>query len=107
MEIGWLGKDPTYEGPPRRLYVVDDEDVAYEGFEFRDDFGESPSLTCIADKCDVLLMVFSLTDRESLEKLKHYQKAVLDARKQNPIPAIVVGNKCDITKGRAVNNQGK
>lgn len=100
-------EDPTYDGPPRRTYVIDRKDAILDSWEFTEEPGENLMSKIAAIKCDGFLMVFSLTDTDSFEKLRFYHKAILDARDQKSFHAIIIGNKCDITRNRVVDKQGK
>lgn len=53
------------------------------------------------------LLVYSITSRQSFEEIMTYQQQILRVKDKDYFPIIVVGNKCDLEKERAVSQQGK
>lgn len=52
------------------------------------------------------LLVYSITSRQSFEEIMTYQQQILRVKDKDYFPIIVVGNKCDLEKDRAVTQQG-
>jgi hypothetical protein len=53
------------------------------------------------------LLVYSITSRQSFEEIMTFQQQILRVKDKDYFPIIVVGNKCDLEKERAVSQQGK
>ena len=93
------------------MLVVDDRDFFLDSFGFGNDYlrADSEGYTMrkvVAKRCDGFLLVFSLTDRESLEKLKLHHELIINATETITFPAVILGNKCDDEKGRVVHRHG-
>ena len=52
------------------------------------------------------LLVYSITSRQSFEEIMTFQQQILRVKDKDYFPIIVVGNKCDLDKERAVSEQG-
>lgn len=52
------------------------------------------------------LLVYSITSRQSFEEIMTYQQQILRVKDKDYFPIIVVGNKCDLERDRAVTQQG-
>ncbi|XP_042237478.1 ras-related protein Rap-1b-like isoform X2 [Homarus americanus] len=50
---------------------------------------------------DAFILVYSITDAESFEEIRHLREFILQTKKQN-VPIVVVGNKTDLEDQRAV-----
>jgi small GTP-binding protein len=53
------------------------------------------------------LLVYSITSRQSFEEIMTFQQQILRVKDKDYFPIIVVGNKCDLEKERAVSQQGR
>jgi GTPase KRas len=53
------------------------------------------------------LLVYSITSRQSFEEMITYQQQILRVKDRDYFPIIVVGNKCDLDKDRAVQKEGR
>lgn len=52
------------------------------------------------------LLVYSITSRQSFEEIMTFQQQILRVKDKDYFPIIVVGNKCDLEKERAVTVEG-
>lgn len=52
------------------------------------------------------LLVYSITSRQSFEEIMTFQQQILRVKDKDYFPIIVVGNKCDLGKERAVTVEG-
>lgn len=52
------------------------------------------------------LLVYSITSRQSFEEIMTFQQQILRVKDKDYFPIIVVGNKCDLEKERAVSEEG-
>jgi GTPase SAR1 family protein len=48
------------------------------------------------------LLVFSLSDRSSLDEIYKFHKQILRVKDRDEFPMYIVANKCDLTEGRVV-----
>jgi small GTP-binding protein len=53
------------------------------------------------------LLVYSIESRQSFEEIMTYQQQILRVKDKDYFPMILVGNKCDLVRERAVSKQGK
>lgn len=52
------------------------------------------------------LLIYSITSRQSFEEIMTFQQQILRVKDKDYFPIIVVANKCDLEKERAVSEQG-
>lgn len=52
------------------------------------------------------LLIYSITSRQSFEEIMTFQQQILRVKDKDYFPIIVVANKCDLEKERAVTEQG-
>ncbi|WWD16695.1 hypothetical protein CI109_101125 [Kwoniella shandongensis] len=92
------GYNPTIEDSYRKQFVVDDEAVT---LEILDTAGQA-----MADQWYTFgsgfLLVYSITDRPTFESLPHFHREILRVKDRDYVPCVVVSNKCDLGRLRAV-----
>lgn len=52
------------------------------------------------------LLIYSITSRQSFEEIMTFQQQILRVKDKDYFPIIVVANKCDLEKERAVTQEG-
>ncbi|WVN85819.1 uncharacterized protein L203_100971 [Cryptococcus depauperatus CBS 7841] len=89
------GYNPTIEDSYRKQVVVDDEAAT---LEILDTAGQDQWYTYGSG----FLLVFSLTDRPTFEEIANFHREILRVKDRDYVPCVVVCNKCDLQKYRAV-----
>nr|ODO02512.1 Ras-like protein [Cryptococcus depauperatus CBS 7855] len=96
------GYNPTIEDSYRKQVVVDDEAAT---LEILDTAGQE-EYAAMADQWYTygsgFLLVFSLTDRPTFEEIANFHREILRVKDRDYVPCVVVCNKCDLQKYRAV-----
>jgi GTPase KRas protein len=96
--------DPTIEDSYRRNLVVGDEHVLLEVLDTagQDDF--SPLRDSWIRESQAFLLVYSLTERKSLEYLDSVLQQIRRTKEDEatPVPIVLAGNKCDLVAQRQV-----
>ena len=95
--------DPTLEDSFRKLCLIDNESCLLDIL----DTSEQYNITREADakNREGFLLVYSITDRNSFENLKTYKDLIFHSNfRENYIPIVVVGNKCDLETARVVSS---
>ncbi|ODO06162.1 Ras family, other [Cryptococcus wingfieldii CBS 7118] len=96
------GYYPTIEDSYRKQVVVDDEAAT---LEILDTAGQE-EYAAMADQWYTFgsgfLLVYSLTDRPTFEEIKNFHEEILRVKDRDHVPCVVVCNKCDLQKYRAV-----
>lgn len=98
--------DPTIEDSYRRQILLDDQHYLVELLDTagQDDF--SPLRDSWIRESEGFLLVYSITDRNSLDYLDDVLKQIVrtkeDSFMQDPVPIILAGNKSDLEERREV-----
>ncbi|KAK8861399.1 hypothetical protein IAR55_002218 [Kwoniella newhampshirensis] len=96
------GYNPTIEDSYRKQFVVDDEAVT---LEILDTAGQE-EYAAMADQWYTFgsgfLLVYSITDRPTFESLPNFHREILRVKDREYVPCVVVSNKCDLAKLRAI-----
>ncbi|WVF66878.1 hypothetical protein IAT40_001621 [Kwoniella sp. CBS 6097] len=96
------GYNPTIEDSYKRQFVVDDEAVT---LEILDTAGQE-EFAAMADQWYTFgagfLLVYSITDRPTFESLPNFHREILRVKDREYVPCVVVSNKCDLSRLRAV-----
>ncbi|WWC99107.1 hypothetical protein V866_006002 [Kwoniella sp. B9012] len=96
------GYNPTIEDSYKRQFVVDDEAVT---LEILDTAGQE-EFAAMADQWYTFgagfLLVYSITDRPTFESLPNFHREILRVKDKDYVPCVVVSNKCDLSRLRAV-----
>ncbi|KAF2078280.1 hypothetical protein CYY_000372 [Polysphondylium violaceum] len=101
--------DPTVEDAYKKDYIIDGKEIK---LEIMDTAGQEEYSSGVQDKSirqgEGFVCVYSITSRESFQKIKDLRERVVWAKDQDKIPMIIVGNKADIEKERQVSTaEGK
>ena len=94
--------DPSFEDSYRHQTIIDDEVVIVELFEM----AGSEEFTLMHDmkmrECEGVLFMYSITNKNSFDRISEYYLRVVDRKGNNNFPFIIVGNKCDVVTSRQV-----
>lgn len=95
--------DPTIEDSYRKRLVVDQQALLLEivdtaGQDSNQEDGYAALRNISVKQSDALMIVYSITSRSSFNEAKQLREALRD----NPVPIILVGNKCDLDDHREV-----
>ncbi|KYQ89337.1 small GTPase [Tieghemostelium lacteum] len=101
---------PDYDPTIEDAYVTQHEiDGKHIKIEILDTAGQEFYTSGVHDKVfrigEGFVLVYSITSRESFEKIKDIREKILWARDTESIPMIIVGNKNDIERERKVSVQ--
>ncbi|KAN0040448.1 hypothetical protein ACTA71_008785 [Dictyostelium dimigraforme] len=95
--------DPTVEDAYKKDYVYDGKELK---LELIDTAGQEEYSSGLHDKairsCDGFILVFSITSRESFQKIKDLREKILWVKDKDRVPMVIVGNKSDMEKDRRV-----
>lgn len=96
------GYNPTIEDSYRKQFVVDEEAVT---LEILDTAGQE-EYAAMADQWYAFgagfLLVYSITDRPTFEAIPSFHQDILRVKDRPYVPCVVVSNKCDLARLRAV-----
>ena len=53
-------------------------------------------------ECEGVLFMYSITNKNSFDRISEYYLRVVDRKGNNNFPFIIVGNKCDVVTSRQV-----
>lgn len=96
--------DPTIENSYRKQLLVDEE---YGLVEILDTAGEEQHAylrRSYVMNNDVVLFMYSITNRKSFDKIGEFYHELLNAR-DDTVPMALVGNKCDLKMERQVSTE--
>ncbi|EGC30255.1 rsmA, RAS family GTPase [Dictyostelium purpureum] len=95
--------DPTVEDAYKKDYTYDGKEMK---LEIIDTAGQEEYSSGVMDKSircgDGFVLVYSITSRESYQKIKDLREKILWVKDKEKVPMIIVGNKSDIEKDRKV-----
>ncbi|PCG97428.1 Small GTPase superfamily, Rab type [Penicillium occitanis (nom. inval.)] len=97
--------DPTIEDSYRKQCVIDDEVALLDVLDTAGQEEYSAMREQYMRTGEGFLLVYSITSRQSFEEIMTYQQQILRVKDKDYFPIIVVGNKCDLEKDRAVTQQ--
>lgn len=96
------GYDPTMEDSYRKQVTVDGKDCVLSIF----DTAGQEEFSGIRDQYlrtgDGFVLVFSLVEENSFNKVRPLYENILDVKDSEKVPIVLVGNKCDLTDQRQV-----
>lgn len=102
----WVAKyDPTIEESYQT--IVDIDGKAY-GVEILDTAGQdayAPLRETFMHTGDGFMLVYSITDDQTLEELRAIREQILRVHRDRKVPMILVGNKVDLADERAVSKE--
>ncbi|KAJ3007104.1 UNVERIFIED_CONTAM: Ras GTPase [Siphonaria sp. JEL0065] len=97
--------DPTIEDSYRKQITVDNETCV---LEILDTAGQE-EFAAMGDQWmrlgDGFLLVYSITSRQSFNRIKRFREQMLRVRETDDTPMVIVGNKCDMAGERQVSTQ--
>jgi GTPase KRas protein len=99
--------DPTIEDSYRKQCVIDDEVALLDVLDTAGQEEYSAMREQYMRTGEGFLLVYSITSRQSFEEIMTFQQQILRVKDKDYFPIIVVGNKCDLEKERAVSQQGR
>lgn len=94
--------DPTIEDSYRKQCVIDDEVALLDVLDTAGQEEYSAMREQYMRTGEGFLLVYSITSRQSFEEIMTFQQQILRVKDKDYFPIIVVGNKCDLEKERAV-----
>ncbi|MES1914472.1 MAG: hypothetical protein MHM6MM_006536 [Cercozoa sp. M6MM] len=97
--------DPTIEDTYRQTIEVDGE---VSTAEVVDTAGQQEFRVLLGSwitSCEAVVIVYSVTSRESLEEAEEFYKQVQRRREGEDLPIVLVGNKCDLEEQRVVSKK--
>lgn len=97
--------DPTIEDSYRKQCVIDDEVALLDVLDTAGQEEYSAMREQYMRTGEGFLLVYSITSRQSFEEIMTFQQQILRVKDKDYFPMIVVGNKCDLEKERAVTKQ--
>ncbi|KAH8686219.1 ras-like GTPase Ras1 [Ilyonectria robusta] len=97
--------DPTIEDAYQKRCIIDDE---VSLLDILDTAGQE-EYSALRDQYlqtgEGVLLVYSITSRQSFEEISTFQQQVLRVKDRDYFPMVVVGNKCDLEGRREVTQQ--
>lgn len=97
--------DPTIEDSYRKQCHIDDEVALLDVLDTAGQEEYSAMREQYMRTGEGFLLVYSITSRQSFEEMITYQQQILRVKDRDYFPIIVVGNKCDLDKDRAVQKE--
>lgn len=101
-DSGALGSTDSY----RKQCVIDDEVALLDVLDTAGQEEYSAMREQYMRTGEGFLLIYSITSRQSFEEIMTFQQQILRVKDKDYFPIIVVGNKCDLDKERAVSEQG-
>jgi len=99
----WVEKyDPTIEESYSATVDVDGKALHVEILDTAGQDEYTPLRETFMHTGDGFLLVYATTDDQSLEELRSIRDQILRVHRDRKVPIVVVGNKTDMTKDRAV-----
>ena len=100
--------DPYYEGSYRKNIVIDNERFCLDILDTAMDDGETPNSENAIREYEGVILVYSVTSHESIDKISEYYSKVLNIKNTSNVPMILLGNKIDLENNRQVEtNEGE
>jgi GTPase KRas protein len=97
--------DPTIEDSYRKRCIIDEEVALLDVLDTAGQEEYSAMREQYMRTGEGFLLVYSITSRQSFEEIITYQQQILRVKDRDYFPIIVVGNKCDLDKDRAVQKE--
>jgi len=102
----WVEKyDPTVEESYQTTVDVDGKALQLEILDTAGQDEYTPLRETFMHTGDGFLLVYSITDDQTLEELKEIRQQILRVHRDKKVPMVVVGNKVDMQKDRAVSKE--
>ena len=102
----WIEKyDPTIEESYQTTIDIDGKALLIEILDTAGQEAYSPLRETFMSSGDGFLLVYSITDDQTLEELRDIRKQILRVHKDKRVPMAIVGNKTDLSSERAVSSQ--
>ncbi|KAJ5074307.1 ras gtpase [Anaeramoeba ignava] len=98
--------DPVMEDSFRKQVVIDDEILIIEILDYYyDDEWNNRIKQRIYEKTDGFIVVYSINDKYSFNKLENYLKEIYKFKKTDDFPIIIIGNKNDLEDQRVITKE--
>mmetsp|Transcript_24784 Transcript_24784/g.27578 ORF Transcript_24784/g.27578 Transcript_24784/m.27578 type:complete len:195 (+) Transcript_24784:92-676(+) len=94
--------DPTIEETYRKVCDIDGDPFMLEISDTCGADNFAPMRDLYMEQGEGFLLVYSITDTNSFNELKHTYRMLSETKDEENIPIVVIGNKCDLTDERAV-----
>jgi len=102
----WVEKyDPTVEESYQTTVDVDGKALQVEILDTAGQDEYTPLRETFMHTGDGFLLVYSITDDQTLEELKEIRQQILRVHRDKKVPMVVIGNKVDMQKDRAVSKE--
>ncbi|GAB5367806.1 hypothetical protein AAMO2058_001263000 [Amorphochlora amoebiformis] len=94
--------DPTIEDSYRKQVVIDEETALLDILDTagQDEFSSMQDQWMRDGKG--FLLVYSITDKQSFDKIKELREKILRTKDSEKVPIVIAGNKCDMEEDRVV-----
>jgi GTPase KRas protein len=94
--------DPTIQDSYRKQATIDDKTCF---LDILDTAGQE-EFQALQDSYmrsqEGFLLVYSITDKKSLEELRNFREKILRVKDRDRVPLVIIGNKCDLESERQV-----
>jgi GTPase KRas protein len=94
--------DPTIQDSYRKQATIDDKTCF---LDILDTAGQE-EFQALQDSYmrsqEGFLLVYSITDKKSLEELRNFREKILRVKDRDKVPMVIIGNKCDLESERQV-----
>mmetsp|Transcript_2865 Transcript_2865/g.3195 ORF Transcript_2865/g.3195 Transcript_2865/m.3195 type:complete len:195 (+) Transcript_2865:37-621(+) len=96
--------DPTIEDAYRKVLSVDSQVTLLDILDTAGQEAFSALQNMYVKSSKGFILVYSITEKETLRDLRKYVNRIIDELKRDDMPIVVVGNKCDLKKQRKVSS---
>ncbi|KAF2871915.1 ras small monomeric GTPase rasa [Massariosphaeria phaeospora] len=97
--------DPTMDLSNRKLCLVDDERVLFDILNTASMEECSAMLEVCMERCEVMIIIYSITNRESFLHVSTFGHNLLQLKKKDYFPMLVVGTRSDEHHEREVSTE--
>jgi GTPase KRas protein len=97
--------DPTIEDSYRKQLFLDNEAVLYDILDTAGQEEYSAMRAQYMRTCEGMILMYSVTDRESLKMMTHFQQQLLCVKETDYFPMLLVGNKAELDGERVISIQ--
>lgn len=99
----WIEKyDPTIEESYETTVDIDGKALHVEILDTAGQDAYTPLRETFMHTGDGFLLVYSITDDQTLEELRNIREQILRVHRNKKVPIVVIGNKCDCESERAI-----
>ena len=94
--------DPTVENTYRKCVSIDGEEHMMDILDTAGEEEFNGMISSYVRSGEGFVLIYSITDLRSFDELGYYYNQILSVKIGDPIPIILVGNKCDLERQRKV-----